>query len=136
MERSTIGTRIRKLRLERSMTQRTLAERAGVSEATVIGRLERGEHVPRLDTAAAIATALEVPLGALIGSEEEGATPPASLPLRRTAAERRFTVLGSKLSDTQLVHVLALLEDLVGSHPAAVPATTPTAEDAPHPASE
>ncbi len=65
---STIGERVKQLRLERSprMTQRELAERAGVS-TDLIGKLEQGQkQTPRITTLHKIAAALDVDVTALL----------------------------------------------------------------------
>jgi transcriptional regulator with XRE-family HTH domain len=48
---------LRRVRLIQGLTQQELADLAGISVNT-IQRLERGEHVPRLDTAHRIAKAV------------------------------------------------------------------------------
>ena len=65
---STIGERVKQLRLERDprMTQRELAERAGVS-TDLIGKLEQGQkQTPRITTLHKIAAALDVDVTALL----------------------------------------------------------------------
>ena len=65
-----IGRRIREIRNERSLTQKQLAERAGVFD---VGELERGRKVkggttnPRLETLCRIANALDVEIDELFG---------------------------------------------------------------------
>ena len=54
-----IGQRIRKLRLDKALTQLTLAQEAGV-KANTLARLERGEHKPSPDTIEGLAKALGV----------------------------------------------------------------------------
>jgi transcriptional regulator with XRE-family HTH domain len=53
------GQRVRKLRLQRGLTQRQLAELAGC-ETLLISRYERGAGLPNLDTLVALAGALQV----------------------------------------------------------------------------
>lgn len=57
----TFGTRIRELRLERGLTQRELAERAGV-DVTYLSKIEndRLEHAPSIKAIQDLARALEV----------------------------------------------------------------------------
>ncbi len=107
-----IGGRIRALRLERGMTQRQLADRSGLSEATVIGRIERGEQVPRLNTAVALARALSVHLNELVVAPgaEVTAPMPSSGAADRLQLERRAQVLVRKLNDARLHHLVGLLE--------------------------
>ena len=54
----TFPSPLRVYRVARNFTQSELAERAGITRVTV-GALERGEHVPQLATARALATALD-----------------------------------------------------------------------------
>jgi transcriptional regulator with XRE-family HTH domain len=54
-----IGKSVRKLRIERFMSQADLSRVAGVSPAH-LGRLERNEHKPHLSTIRKIAEALGV----------------------------------------------------------------------------
>ena len=61
-----LGHRIRTARREKGITQERLAEKANLS-TTYIGRLERGEKTPSIDTLVTLAEALEVsPLDILI----------------------------------------------------------------------
>lgn len=60
-----LGSNIKKFRLEKGLSQEHLALRAGVHPA-YLGRLERGEKCPTLDTVFKICEALDVPAGDLI----------------------------------------------------------------------
>lgn len=62
-----IGGAIRKLRLEQNVTQRDLAQRAGIS-GSLLSDVERGTVMPSLKTAMAIAEALQVPVSVLVDS--------------------------------------------------------------------
>lgn len=64
--RAPIGTRIADLRRARNLTQESLAERAGLSAVTV-AKLEQQTRNPSLATLHAIAKALDVGAGDLIG---------------------------------------------------------------------
>ncbi|MCL6631191.1 MAG: helix-turn-helix domain-containing protein [Alicyclobacillus herbarius] len=59
-----IGTQVKKLRLERQLTVRQLAKRAGVSVSYVYA-VESGKRGSNLSKLERIAQALEVPLTAL-----------------------------------------------------------------------
>ncbi len=63
--RTTLGSRIRQLRETASMTQRQLAEQAGVGRVT-LARIEGGEQSPRYGTLLGLARALGRPLTDLI----------------------------------------------------------------------
>jgi transcriptional regulator with XRE-family HTH domain len=60
---------LKQLREARKLSKAALAKKAGLHQ-TYIGLLERGERSPNLDTAKAIANALEVPLGKMITKAE------------------------------------------------------------------
>jgi transcriptional regulator with XRE-family HTH domain len=61
-----IGERLKRQRTRRALTQAQLAERAGVSTATV-ARTERDEIEPRMPTLRKLAEALEVDPAELVG---------------------------------------------------------------------
>lgn len=65
-DQKRLGDRIRELRRERGLTQEELGARANVS-AIHVSNIERGEIDAGLDVIERIATALNVPLGALVG---------------------------------------------------------------------
>jgi len=61
---------VKELRERKKLSRAALAKRAGLHQ-TYIGLLERGERSPNLDTAKAIADALEIPLGKIITRAEK-----------------------------------------------------------------
>lgn len=63
--RTTFGKHMRKLRLERNMTQEDLADRAGM-HFTYIGQIERGLRNPSLVNLHKLAKALKVDGGKLL----------------------------------------------------------------------
>lgn len=69
MEREDIaknlGNNIKRFRLEKGFSQENLALRAGIHPA-YLGRLERGEKCPTLDTVFKICDALSVPVADII----------------------------------------------------------------------
>ena len=62
---------LRVYRAARGLSQEQLAQRAGVSVAT-LGRLERGTHRPREATVRVLASALGVSVQALFPEEPDG----------------------------------------------------------------
>jgi XRE family transcriptional regulator, regulator of sulfur utilization len=60
---------VKKYRESKGFSKSTLAEKSALHQ-TYIGLLERGERSPNLDTAKAIADALELPLSKLIAECE------------------------------------------------------------------
>jgi len=63
--RRRVGARLRGLRLERNLTQETVALRAGMDRASYV-RIEQGQSSPLLDTLILIADAIGVPLAELV----------------------------------------------------------------------
>jgi len=57
--RETLGRKVRERRLSLAMSQRDLAEAAGIRQA-LVSEIERGEANPTLDSVLRIATTLEV----------------------------------------------------------------------------
>lgn len=60
-----VGARIRELRVDAEMTQRELARRIR-SHGPIVCRIERGLHVPDLNTVARIARALDLELATVL----------------------------------------------------------------------
>lgn len=59
MNNNSIGSNIRKYRIEKKLKQENLAEKAGLS-TNYIGMVERGEKIPSLETFIRIINALDV----------------------------------------------------------------------------
>jgi transcriptional regulator with XRE-family HTH domain len=85
-----IGLRVRALRRSRGLTQAELAERAERSNEAISG-LERGKYVPSLDTAVAVARALNVPLAELVGEQSTDSPKRARLLGELSAAARALS---------------------------------------------
>ena len=60
-----MAKRLRELRAKRGLTQRTLADRSGVSRE-YIARIELGHHDPTVSTLEKLAKALGVKIGRLL----------------------------------------------------------------------
>ncbi|RWM94038.1 MAG: XRE family transcriptional regulator [Mesorhizobium sp.] len=76
--RKIIGWNLRKLRVERGLSQERLALAADIDRAYV-GRIERGSENVTTDTLAALAEALAVAPAALLAEPPKGAREPAPL---------------------------------------------------------
>jgi transcriptional regulator with XRE-family HTH domain len=63
---------IRHIREERGMSQRALADRAGVVKSTIY-EAEAGRHIPRIQTLEKIANALGVEIADLLPSRKDSA---------------------------------------------------------------
>jgi transcriptional regulator with XRE-family HTH domain len=66
----SIGRAVRGLRIARSLSVGDLARDAGLSR-TILSRIENGSGNPSIETLWRIARALSVPLGALLGEDQE-----------------------------------------------------------------
>lgn len=64
-----IGENIRKLRLEKGLTQKDLAEKSGTS-LSALNKYERGDRTPKIDSLEKIAEALNVQVNYLLGNSE------------------------------------------------------------------
>ena len=67
MDLITLGTNIRKERKKQGLTIEKLAEKVDIGE-NFLGKIERGDGTPSLDTTVAIAKALGVGLDHLLGN--------------------------------------------------------------------
>lgn len=66
-----IGRAMKRIRIEKGLTQEKLARRAGIT-LRPLSDIERGVSDPRLSTVLGIARALNVPVEELLGDEGEG----------------------------------------------------------------
>lgn len=80
-----IGTRLRKLREERHLSQGHIEKRTGLLRC-YISRIENGHTVPSLETLERLATALEVPLYQMF-YDGDGPPPLPNLSRRKTTEE-------------------------------------------------
>ena len=76
--RTIIGWNLRRLRVERGLSQERLALAAGIDRAYV-GRVERGSENVTITTLEAMAHALSVPVATLLIEPEAGAPEPVPL---------------------------------------------------------
>ncbi len=79
-----IGTRLRKLREQRSLSQGNIEKRTGLLRC-YISRIENGHTVPSLETLERLAAALEIPLYQLFYEGDE--PPPLPNLSQRTTTE-------------------------------------------------
>ena len=82
--RGIVGWNLRRLRVERGLSQERLAFAAGIDRAYV-GRVERGSENVTIATLEAMALALSVPVAALFLEPEPGAERPRPLRAGRRA---------------------------------------------------
>ena len=71
MSQTTFAERLAKLLKQQGITQKELAERVGVTEATM-SRYMHSERIPKSEIIANIATALHTTSDFLLGTEEKG----------------------------------------------------------------
>ena len=70
-EKLSLGDRLRRLRMERNLSQRDLAQQAGIS-ANSIGLIERGEISPSVATIQSLAAALKIKISYFFDDESTG----------------------------------------------------------------
>ena len=99
MKSDTFGKRLTEVRKSKKISQDELGKAIGVVGA-VIGRYERDEVKPSIDTASAISEALEVSLDYLVGNTD--------LLLDKTIVKRISDI--QKLDKNEREHVNALLD--------------------------
>lgn len=76
--RELVGLNLRRLRVERDVSQERLAFDSGV-DRSYLGGLERGEENPTVDILDRLAATLSVPLAGLFADESEDADRSAGL---------------------------------------------------------
>ena len=99
-----IGTNIRKCRLKKDISQESLAFSAGIHPA-YIGRLERGEKCPTIDTLYKICSALEISVCEILNFE-------ADTKSSDTQAKIRIENALKKLPDTQQIKIAEIIENI------------------------
>ncbi|PWK46736.1 helix-turn-helix domain-containing protein [Actinoplanes xinjiangensis] len=116
------GRRLRRLRIERGMSQRDLA--VGVVNQSYISLLEKGSRVPTLDVVNHLSEVLGVPVDELAGVETGFAPPPAAPGVSGTELARELIVSSAvdqgDLSRAEQVLTGALQEARRDGQPAAM----------------
>ena len=107
----TFGQRLRKLREERSLSQRELAEGVG-TETSQVSRYERGVVMPNAETLIDMARFLRVGAGFLLTGEDSA--PHEELPIHDLALLERFRDL-EKLSRKDRETVIAVIDAILSS---------------------
>lgn len=99
-----VATRIKFLRLSKSMSQEGLALRAEINPA-YFGQIERGLKCPTIDILYKISKALEISLSELLRID--------TLPMSTVSNDQRLIYLMSKIPESKKEQVLKVLEDLI-----------------------
>ena len=100
-----IGERIRQYRTEQHLSQEALALSCEIHPA-YLGRLERGEKCPTVDTLYKIAQGLKIPLSELLDVTAE------INPTQKAAIDRIETAIFS-LSENEAVEIAEIIEKLI-----------------------
>lgn len=106
------GKRLRKIREDRLLSQRALADGIGI-ETAQISRYERGVVMPNAETLIELATFLRVSIGKLLTGEEDGASA-AGAPIRDISLLERFRDV-EKLSRKDREMVINLIDAVISS---------------------
>ena len=99
----SLGVRITELLNKRGMTQKELADLAGVTEAT-ISRYVSGDRMPKSQILSNMATALKTTSEYLLGNEEEG-----DLESDFTQIERLIARNANKMTNKQRKELIDML---------------------------
>lgn len=101
----TIGLRIRDFRNERKLSQEALALASGLHPA-YLGRVERGEKCPSIETLYKISNGLKLPLSELLNFSPE---------INPTSSEAIFRIKNamSTLTDNEAIHIAEIVENIV-----------------------
>ena len=102
------GTQLRAGRKERGWTQAKLAESANLS-VDMIGRLERGEAAPSIDTVETMSRVLAIPAAVLFGGSSFTDGP---LNEREEALQRTFAMIG-RLSDGEVLWLERVIAEVL-----------------------
>ena len=113
---STLGQRIKALRMERDLQQRQLAEKAELTPS-MVSQIESGRLTPSLHTVGKLAAALGVPIATLFDGQPEGRIqvsrkkdyPVVSF----DGSTEHWAVLGAGLFEGKIRAVVATLEPRV-----------------------
>ncbi len=100
-----IGERIRRFRTKQHLSQEALALSCEIHPA-YLGRLERGEKCPTVDTLYRIAQGLKIPLSELLDVTAE------INPTHKTAIDRIENAIYS-LSESEAVEIAEIIERLI-----------------------
>lgn len=114
----TIGKRIKTERETLKLTQKELAERAGI-DFRFLGNIERGVSKPSLDTIVSIAQALDMPLDLLVAEHILHKNPPEN-----SAITKEVVRLMKMLTDDDAKRVLKLIRcaiELYTGKPVVIP---------------
>jgi len=108
---SSLGLRLRALRKERHLTQRQLANQAGIS-VNAVSLIERSEISPSVSTLQSLATALRVKLSYFFDEDEQARIIFSKAGDRPALTSEGVTItgLGQKLSQQQIDLFLVSLE--------------------------
>lgn len=107
------ATRLKKLRRERGLTQKDLANLVGC-ETVLISRYERGEGLPKFDTLVALAQTLRVSTDE-IALGRDPAEAGKELPIHNVLLLERFQELESLPREDQAM-VIGLVDAVIAKH--------------------
>ncbi len=100
-----VGMRIREIRNQRKTSQEALALNSGI-HPDFLGKLERGERCPSVDTLYKICVGLKIPLSQLLDFDTE-LTPSCK------AAKQRICAALNELSDDEAVAIADIVDDVI-----------------------
>ncbi len=101
----TVGLRIKKFRTERKISQEDLALSSGIYPA-YLGRLERGERCPTVETIYKVCNGLKISMSDLLDFDVD--VKPTS-----DEAKHRIEKAMSELSDEEAIRIAEIIENIV-----------------------
>ncbi len=106
-----IGQNIRKYRLKIDISQENLAMSAGLYPA-YLGRLERGEKCPTIDTLYKISCALGITINELICFDSKIDSSPTNSSPTNNQAKMRIEEALKQIPDTQQLRIAEIVENI------------------------
>lgn len=107
----TIGQRVRKLRIEKGMTQTELAEKLGYKSKSSVAHIENGRDIPR-SMVVKLSDILDTTPSYLMGWEDEKSAPTAPVQNTLTPRQERIVNLFNELTESQQDNIIGRAEML------------------------
>lgn len=107
----TIGQRVRKLRIEKGMTQTELAEKLEYKSKSSVAHIENGRDIPR-SMVVKLSDILDTTPSYLMGWEDEKSAPAAPVQNTLTPRQERIVNLFNELTEPQQDNIIGRAEML------------------------
>lgn len=108
---NAIGQQIRRLRKARLRSQEVLSEQIGIDPKS-LGRIEKGDYYPALDTLMRLSTALNVPLRDFFPVAEQASESPLASEMRHALIDFVYSA-----NESDLLSLYKYYVKLIGENP-------------------